>query len=180
MITPELRTKVYIRDGMKCVVCGAKQRLSLDHILPINKGGGDTEDNLQTMCIDCNWKKGDHYLNFLQRMFPFQTIRKSELLYNEIKGMIASINTTMRKEISLTTNQQIDSKINNFKQKHQYAFDKKEVVIPPPVVIDELGLKNTVTAFSNRSKERDDRLLKIIYLLCTKVEELEKQINKNV
>jgi hypothetical protein len=54
----ELRTAVYSRDGYRCVTCGADRPLSLDHIYPWSLGGKDTIENLQTMCVPCNCRKG--------------------------------------------------------------------------------------------------------------------------
>jgi len=52
------RTTVYARDGYRCCICGAAERLSVDHIIPISKGGSDELDNLQTLCWSCNSRKG--------------------------------------------------------------------------------------------------------------------------
>jgi hypothetical protein len=54
-----LRQAVYERDGYTCVTCGADRPLSLDHIYPWSLGGPDTLENLQTMCVPCNCRKGD-------------------------------------------------------------------------------------------------------------------------
>lgn len=54
----ELRRAVYERDGFHCVQCGADRPLSLDHIYPWSLGGEDTFDNLQTLCLPCNSRKG--------------------------------------------------------------------------------------------------------------------------
>ena len=53
-----IRRSVFERDGYACVVCGAIDRLSLDHIIAYSRGGEDTVENLQTMCVSCNSKKG--------------------------------------------------------------------------------------------------------------------------
>ena len=54
-----LRTKVLIRDAMKCrgcgIVCGASAHV--DHILPLEDGGTDAEANLQTLCRSCHGRK---------------------------------------------------------------------------------------------------------------------------
>lgn len=54
----EVRTSVYERDGYQCLHCGTTQSLSLDHIHPYSLGGEDIQDNLQTLCLSCNSKKG--------------------------------------------------------------------------------------------------------------------------
>lgn len=53
-----LRLAVYERDDYRCVTCGADRPLSLDHIYPWSLGGKDTLENLQTMCVPCNCRKG--------------------------------------------------------------------------------------------------------------------------
>lgn len=40
-----------------CANCHQKRPLSRDHIVPINKGGHDSIDNIQPLCISCNSKK---------------------------------------------------------------------------------------------------------------------------
>jgi len=57
-IPREIRLAVYARDGYACVFCGATEPLSLDHIWPWSLGGSDEPENLQTLCIPCNSKKG--------------------------------------------------------------------------------------------------------------------------
>ncbi|GAA3940556.1 HNH endonuclease [Hymenobacter algoricola] len=49
-----------IRDaGHRCQVCGTGDNLTLDHIIPLSKGGGWHRANLQCLCNDCNQAKGD-------------------------------------------------------------------------------------------------------------------------
>lgn len=51
------REAIYERDGYQCVWCGQTENLSLDHIVPVSKGGGDERSNLQTLCRSCNSRK---------------------------------------------------------------------------------------------------------------------------
>lgn len=63
-ISLSLRYKVLSRDRFRCVICGrspAKEptiELHVDHIFPWSKGGQNTEENLRTLCFDCNLGKG--------------------------------------------------------------------------------------------------------------------------
>jgi hypothetical protein len=44
--------------GEFCANCGAGNRLTIDHIVPLSKGGSNDDDNLQLMCLPCNQRKG--------------------------------------------------------------------------------------------------------------------------
>ncbi len=48
----------YLRRNPQCVVCGRTEDLAIDHIVPRARGGGDEEENLQTLCRFCNTQKG--------------------------------------------------------------------------------------------------------------------------
>lgn len=60
-VSNELRQEIFERDGFTCVICGSteKESLEIDHIMPISKGGKTEPDNLQTLCHDCNIRKGN-------------------------------------------------------------------------------------------------------------------------
>lgn len=60
-ISKKQRERIYARDGHKCVRCGEddKEKLTLDHVTPVCRGGASTDDNLQTMCRRCNGLKGN-------------------------------------------------------------------------------------------------------------------------
>src|SRR5271169_100559 len=43
----------------ECVYCGAKEGLTTDHLIPKNRGGDDSADNLVLACQSCNASRGD-------------------------------------------------------------------------------------------------------------------------
>lgn len=71
-IPGSVRKAVIERDGQICRICSRKvvvsskrrrrtksidNQLTLDHIIPISKGGGPTVDNLRVTCRSCNMKR---------------------------------------------------------------------------------------------------------------------------
>ena len=55
---PEVKKYVYGKYGNRCLCCGSYEKISLDHVIPISKGGKDEIENLQPLCKSCNSKKG--------------------------------------------------------------------------------------------------------------------------
>ncbi|MFK8067388.1 MAG: HNH endonuclease [Gammaproteobacteria bacterium] len=56
-ISKEVKLSVWRRDQGKCCECGTKERIEFDHIVPVSKGGSNTERNIQLLCEQCNRKK---------------------------------------------------------------------------------------------------------------------------
>jgi 5-methylcytosine-specific restriction endonuclease McrA len=59
---PLNRRNIYHRDASICQYCGKKfpsSELSLDHVQPKSRGGGDTWENLVCACTSCNARKAD-------------------------------------------------------------------------------------------------------------------------
>ena len=57
-IPDEVRTFVWQRDNGRCVKSGGQERLEFDHIIPLTKGGANTQRNVQLLCETCNRQKG--------------------------------------------------------------------------------------------------------------------------
>lgn len=60
--TDKLRQEIYERDNYICQYCGTdlseqSRNLSIDHVIPLTKGGSHNRDNLATACKSCNLKK---------------------------------------------------------------------------------------------------------------------------
>lgn len=65
-IAADQRTRILIRNGMTCQICGVgagepypddsskKARLHVDHVTPLSQGGTNDDANLRTTCSRCN------------------------------------------------------------------------------------------------------------------------------
>ena len=54
----EIRKHILDRDDNRCQYCGQIAN-QVDHVIPVAKGGQDTEDNLVAACARCNYAKHD-------------------------------------------------------------------------------------------------------------------------
>ena len=61
-VSAHRRKLVMERDEYQCVFCWAEDDLTLDHIIPISRGGTNALDNLQVLCRRCNQWKGSRLL----------------------------------------------------------------------------------------------------------------------
>lgn len=55
-----VRKRILEKFKYKCNHCGAVDKLEVDHIIPLSKGGRHDEDNMQILCKTCNLKKRNH------------------------------------------------------------------------------------------------------------------------
>ncbi|HTX21530.1 MAG TPA: HNH endonuclease [Candidatus Aquilonibacter sp.] len=58
-ISSDVRREVWRRDEGKCVICGSKENLEYDHIIPLSKGGSNTARNIELLCERHNRAKSD-------------------------------------------------------------------------------------------------------------------------
>ena len=61
------RRDIFNRDGYKCYLCSteltqASPDATLDHLVPISRGGFSSFDNLKLCCAGCNIQKADMLL----------------------------------------------------------------------------------------------------------------------
>ena len=50
----ELHQQVLERDRWRCQMCGSMQHLQVHHLELRSHSGGDTEENLITLCAECH------------------------------------------------------------------------------------------------------------------------------
>lgn len=59
-IPSEVKSYIFQRDKFQCQSCGKncqEVNLSIDHIIPLSRGGKNDISNLQTLCLTCNQRK---------------------------------------------------------------------------------------------------------------------------
>lgn len=56
-IPSSVKIAVWRRDLGKCIDCGSREKLEYDHLIPVSKGGSNTDRNIQLLCQNCNRKK---------------------------------------------------------------------------------------------------------------------------
>jgi 5-methylcytosine-specific restriction endonuclease McrA len=70
-IPAKVRAAIFERDGEKCVYCGERDVLTIDHRTPTVRGGDDSDANLQSCCRLCNSDKRnmthEEYVNWAGR-----------------------------------------------------------------------------------------------------------------
>ncbi|WP_445955593.1 HNH endonuclease [Yeosuana sp.] len=57
------RNRLLERDKV-CLKCGSDNKLTIDHIVPISKGGSNDFSNLQILCEKCNSLKGSKVADY--------------------------------------------------------------------------------------------------------------------
>jgi 5-methylcytosine-specific restriction endonuclease McrA len=81
-MTAETKYNVKVRDGNRCLRCGTAKNLTIDHVIPLCKGGSSNQANLQTLCFSCNQRKNKGETDYRRRSVS----REIEL--NEIRQRI--------------------------------------------------------------------------------------------
>lgn len=72
-ITPKRRLAIYRRDGWRCRYCGKSLRSAkphqrtLDHVVPVARGGTHASRNLRMACKPCNDRKQHRHVRTFQK-----------------------------------------------------------------------------------------------------------------
>ncbi len=52
------------RFDFKCLRCKKKKKLTVDHVIPVSRGGTSDISNIQPLCINCNTSKGTRTVDY--------------------------------------------------------------------------------------------------------------------
>ncbi|MFY7786503.1 MAG: HNH endonuclease [Thermoflexibacteraceae bacterium] len=75
------RQNIFRRDGHKCLYCGSREDLTLDHVQPRSRGGKTSWQNLVTACKRCNSKKGDFTPEEANMRLPYMPFKPSFVVF---------------------------------------------------------------------------------------------------
>lgn len=60
--------------GGVCLACGVDGPLSVDHVVPLVKGGSGFIHNVQPLCLVCNSRKGQDYRDYRDPLLLVQLL----------------------------------------------------------------------------------------------------------
>jgi len=55
---------IFFLEHDHCQLCGSVGPLSIDHVVPLSKGGSNSLSNLQALCCLCNSSKGSLVVDY--------------------------------------------------------------------------------------------------------------------
>ena len=88
---PLTRRNILHRDGHSCQYCSySGDDLTLDHVIPRSRGGGDSWENIVTACVRCNVRKGNRTPREAEMPLKHKPSKPHSSLYFEVKKHITS------------------------------------------------------------------------------------------
>ena len=73
--------------GNKCIRCGKLENATVDHVVPLSRGGRNEILNCQPLCITCNDRKGVKTIDYRNE----KQIREFQVLLQQKKTMVNSL-----------------------------------------------------------------------------------------
>jgi len=181
-IPANVKLKVFRKFSFKCQDCKkTDNELTIDHIIPLSKGGTNDEANLRVLCADCNLVKGNIHLSFLEKVFGFVfTRREAQKMRNEIHGEIMGLRGELNKDISERgvnfggRLRDIDKRIDSAILKAREDLKKVEDTISPELKLTDIeSIRNDIILLRTTTQQRDEKILKIVYAIASRLELLE-------
>ena len=98
-IPKSVKHKVYLRDGMRCLMCGrmVREENACCHLIPRSQGGMGVEKNILTLCHECHRKLDEGperpfwlavFREYLETKYGH--IERSEVVYDKWRGIFGN------------------------------------------------------------------------------------------
>jgi 5-methylcytosine-specific restriction endonuclease McrA len=85
------RREIFIRDNYTCQYCGQRtHELTIDHVIPRSRGGGQSWENLVSACRACNHRKGGKTLTEARLRLRREPVEPRAGRYYSIERAISS------------------------------------------------------------------------------------------
>jgi len=88
---PFSKKNVMIRDGFTCQYCRATRELTIDHVIPVSRGGKSEFENCVAACKTCNGKKGDKLPSEAQLYLKKKPVAPTISEFTRLKALKAGI-----------------------------------------------------------------------------------------
>lgn len=123
MVNQKVRKLVLERDK-KCVECQSEDSLTIDHIIPLSKGGTNAPSNLRVLCKPCNVRKGSRIgWTWLERIvMAFHVEEIITNVENRLRAIISHNLALLRKEMSDHINNMREARINEISKAKGEVF----------------------------------------------------------
>lgn len=149
-ITQDIKEKVAKKSNNRCSICGEHIRVgdeafTIDHFIPLNKGGSNKIENLIPMCKTCNKKKAD----------DIYVISKVPFLKDKHKKELSVLMDKYLKDYAWITENNV------------LSFDKGVIPLQIPVLIGSSGNRLKYKYFNlnmriEKVKEASDEIVEFI------------------
>ena len=94
------RKNILKRDRNTCQYCGARDNLTIDHVLPKSRGGRDSWENLVAACVSCNNRKGDRTPSEAGMELKREPFRPSYVMF--LRDFVSNVNENWKPYLFLS------------------------------------------------------------------------------
>lgn len=88
---PFSKKHVMVRDGFICQYCGTAKSLTIDHVIPVSRGGKSTFENCVAACKSCNNKKSNKLPSEVPMYLRKQPISPTIAEFTRLKAVKSGI-----------------------------------------------------------------------------------------
>ncbi len=95
-LSQKTKEDIIHRDGGECQYCGAKEKLFIDHIIPLSNGGTNEDINIIACCHSCNSQKCNMSLrDFLKRQTSENKIKRINRVLLRVNKSLFTLNKSL-------------------------------------------------------------------------------------